>query len=229
MTESEAGHDARLPVSSLTRIRRQAHRQVIDRVALHAILDDALIAHVGAVVDGHPVVLPMACARDGDSLLLHGSTGAGQLRACQGPQGVSVCVTHLDGLVVARSVFDNSMNYRSAVIFGVPQPLEGGAKVAALERLTDHLLPGRRREVRPSTPKELAATLVLRLSLAEASVKVRCGPATDPDDGEDPGVWAGVLPLRLCAGAPVPDAAAAKLAVPSSVQSARERAGVTGD
>lgn len=127
-----------------------------------------------------------------DWLLLHGSTGAGLLRACARGASISVAITHIDGLVVARSAFDHSMNYRSVVAFGVPEVLTGAEKARALARLTDHLLPGRVGEIRDSTTKELAATTVLRLRLDEVSVKVRsAGATTDPDDGEDRGVWAG--------------------------------------
>ena len=142
---------------------------------LEEILDTALMAHVAYVRDGSPVVLPFACARDGDWLLLHGSTGAGLLRACAAGQPISAAITHLDGLVVARSTFDNSMNYRSAVVFGVPEVLTGAEHERALDILVDHLLPGRSAEVRRSSRKELAATMVLRVRLDQVSVKVRTG------------------------------------------------------
>lgn len=184
------------------RVHRLPEKQVDDREALNAILDEALVAHVGVVRDGAPVVLPFACARDGDFLLLHGSTGAGVLRiAAREP--VSVAVTHLDGLVFARSLFESSMHYRSAVVLGRAEVLDGAARDAALERLSDHLLPGRTGEVRASSRKELAATLVLRVPLDRFSVKVSDGPAHDPEDGESRRVWAGVLPLGLVAGEPV--------------------------
>ncbi len=160
-------------------------------------MDTALVAHVAYVRDGAPVVLPFACARDGDWLLLHGSTGAGLLRACAAGQPISAAITHLDGLVVARSTFDNSMNYRSAVVFGVPEVLAGAEQERALDILVDHLLPGRSAEVRRSSRKELAATSVLRVRLDQVSVKVRTGgPSVAPDDGEDRTVWAGVHSAR---------------------------------
>ena len=196
-----------LPVDDRTRIRREAHRQVTDAAALHAILDEALLAHVAVVRDGLPLVLPFACARDRDSLLLHGSTGSGLLRSATGTP-VCVEVTHLDGLVFARTTFDSSMRYRSAVVHGVATPLEREEKAAALRLLSDHLFPGRTAELRDSTAKELAATLVLRVPLDTASVKVAAGPPeVDPDDHEPREVWAGVLPLRLAAGDPQPAAA----------------------
>lgn len=213
-----------LPVDESTRIRREAHRQVTDREALHAILDEALVAHVAVVRDGLPLVLPFACARDGSSLLLHGSTGAGLLRLAAG-EPVCVAVTHLDGLVFARTTFDSSMRYRSAVVHGTADVLEGAVKERALDLLSDHLLAGRTDEVRASTAKELAATLVLRVPLDTASVKVAAGPPeVDPDDHEPRDVWAGILPLRLVAQEPVaaPDVPET-VPVPESVRRAAAR------
>jgi uncharacterized protein len=218
-------NDDDLPVTDRTRIRRLPERQRTDLTLLHEIVDEALMAHVGVVRDGLPVVIPFAVARDGEHLLLHGSTGAGLLRATASGNPISVAITHLDGLVVARSTFDNSMNYRSAVIFGVPEVLEGDAKITALKVLTDHLLPGRWDEVRASNRRELAATLMLRLPLAEASVKVRAAPATTgEDDGEDRSVWAGVLPLAAAVGPPEtsPDVPLS-VPVPASVIAAASR------
>lgn len=205
------------------RIRRLPEKQVIDRAVLDAILDEALVAHVGVVRAGRPVVLPFACARDGDHLILHGSTGAGAFRLAAG-QPVCVTVTHVDGLVFARSLFESSMHYRSAVIFGDAELLHGDAKHQALARLSDHLMPGRSQEVRDNNRKEMAATMVLRVPLDRASVKVSAGPADDPDDGESRDVWAGILPLAMTAGEPdpavdVPDG----VAVPASVLRAARR------
>ena len=213
-----------LPLDDRTLIRREAHRQVTDREALHALLDEALVAHVAVVRDELPVVLPFACARDGDSLLLHGSTGSGLLRAATGTP-VCVSVTHLDGLVFARTTFDSSMRYRSAVVHGVATPLAGEEQATALRVLSDHLFPGRTAEVRDNTAKEVAATLVLRVPLDTASVKVAAGPPqVDPDDHEPRDVWAGVLPLRLTAGEPqpAPDVPAG-VPVPESVRRAAAR------
>jgi uncharacterized protein len=214
-----------LPVMPRTRIRRLAERQIVDRAILDEILAAALIAHVAAVHDGTPIVLPFVCARDGDAVLLHGSTGAGLLRVCASGEPISVAITHLDGIVVARSAFDNSMNYRCAVIIGVPEVLSGQAKERALIRITDHLLPGRSTEVRESRRKETAATLVLRLPLSEVSIKVRSAAAsTDPDDGEDRSVWAGVLPIARTSLAPISDHdVPADLRVPDSVVATSER------
>jgi uncharacterized protein len=214
-----------LTVGPRTRIRRLAERQRTDRAELYRILDAALVAHVAVVRDGCPVVIPFLCARDDDALLLHGSTGSGVLRAAEAGNPVSVGVTLLDGLVVARSVFDNSMNYRSVVAFGVPEVLAGEAKLEALRVLTDRILPGRWDEVRPSTRKELAATLILRLNLDEVSVKVRAESVTAADDdGEDRAAWTGVVPLTVRAGEPVTHGdVPADVAVPDSVRGLVER------
>jgi uncharacterized protein len=193
----------RLPLDDETLIRRERHRQVTDRTVLHAILDEALVAQVAVVRDGLPLVLPFACARDGEALLLHGSTGSGLMRLATGSP-VCVSVTHLDGLVLARTAFDSSMRYRSAVIHGVATVLSDDEKVAALEVLTEHLVPGRVAELRPPTGKELASTLVLRVPLDRASVKVAAGaPEVDPEDTEPRSVWAGIVPLRQVAGEPL--------------------------
>lgn len=225
MTTANSSADGReLRVSATTRVRRLAERQSTDRSVLEEIVDAALTAHVAYVRDGAPVVLPFACARDGDSLLLHGSTGAGLLRACAAAQPISAAITHLDGLVVARSTFENSMNYRCAVVFGVPEVLEGEEQERALDVLVDHLLPGRSAEVRRSSRKELAATSVLRVRLDQVSVKVRTGgPSVAPDDGEDRTVWAGVIPLATAASAPVPHPDASDQPVPDSVRRAARR------
>jgi uncharacterized protein len=203
------------------RVRRLPEKQVEDLQTLHSVLDDALVAHVAIVRDGAPLVLPFACARDGDALLLHGSTGAGALRIASG-DAVAVGVTHLDGLVFARSLFESSMHYRSVVVLAHAEVLEGEAKAAALDVLSEHLMPGRRAEVRPNARKELAATLVLRIPLERFSVKVSDGPAEDPEDGESRQVWAGILPLVTTALEPqtAPDVPP-DVPVPASVHMVR--------
>lgn len=210
-----------LEITPRTRVGRLADRQRTDRADLHALLDDALVATVSTTRDGEPFALPMAVARDGERLLLHGSSAAGLLGVLAGGARVAVCVTRVDALVYARSVFDSSMNYRSAVVFGVPTVLEGEDKARGLEALTDHLMPGRWGEVRLPTRKELAATLVLSLPLDEASVKVRDAGASGAE-ADAPGVWAGLVPVtrHLGAAVPAPDATAP---VPASVSAARER------
>ncbi|MBB6628239.1 pyridoxamine 5'-phosphate oxidase family protein [Nocardioides sp. KIGAM211] len=186
-----------------TAVRRLPEKQVDDLATLHAILDEALHASVGIEVDGQPYVLPMACARDGDHLLLHGSTGSRLMRALAGGAAVCVSVTHLDGLVYARSAFESSMQYRSATVLGVATQVPPADKVRALEVLTEHLLPGRWAELRAPLAKEVAATMVLRVPLAEWSVKVSDGFSEDPPADLEQPVWAGVVPLRLVAGTPV--------------------------
>ena len=217
-------YDPTLPVDDVTRVRREPHRQVTDRAALDAILDEALVAHVAVVRDGLPLVLPLAVARDGDSLLLHGSTGAGGLRLGAGGP-VCVSVAHVDGLVFARTTFESSMRYRSAVVHGVAEVVPEEDKERALEVLSDHLFAGRTAEVRRPLRKELAATLVLRLPLGSASVKVAAGPPeVDPDDVEPRRVWAGIVPMAITAGEPVasPDVPAG-VPVPESVHRTVER------
>jgi nitroimidazol reductase NimA-like FMN-containing flavoprotein (pyridoxamine 5'-phosphate oxidase superfamily) len=188
------------------RIRRLAERQTTDRDALFALLDGELVGHLAAVVDGMPVVVPMGYARDGEHLLVHGSTGGGfALRAAAERTTVAFAVTALDGLVFARSLFDSSMNYRSAVVYGVLEPVEDERADAALRTLSEHLMPGRSAEVRAMTRKEIAATRVLRLALDDVVMKARAaGASEDPDDGEDHAVWAGVVPLARTWGAPEP-------------------------
>ena len=214
-----------LPVDGRTRVTRLPYRQVHDRRVLHAVLDAGLVAHVGVVRDGVPVVLPVGYARDGDSLLLHGSTGGGLLRQAAAGAPLTVTVTLLDGLVYARSLFDSSMNYRCAMVIGTATPVTGPNKLTSLRLLSEHLMPGRWSEVREPTARELAATLVLRLPLAEASVKLRAeGAGGEPDDGESREVWAGVLPLGTAAGEPEPDPdVPAGVPVPASLDRARGR------
>ncbi len=183
-----------------TDVRRLPEKQVHDVAALHAILDEALHASVGIQVDAQPYVLPMACARDGDHLLLHGSTGSRLMRALAAGRRACVSVTHLDGLVYARSAFESSMRYRSATILGVATEVPPHDRLRALEVITEHLLPGRWAELRAPLPKELAATAVLRVPLDEWSVKVSTGFSEDPSADLRQPVWAGVVPLGLAVG-----------------------------
>jgi hypothetical protein len=169
------------------------------------VLDAGLVCHLGVVADGAPVVLPTAYGRDGDTLYLHGSSANGALGAGAGQQ-VCVTVTQTDGLVAARSVFHHSVNYRSAVVFGAATFVTGEEKRRhGLEVITDHLIPGRWAAARQPTNKEMAATAVLSLPLAEASVKVRTGPPGDDEEDYALDVWAGVLPIAVSFGAPEPD------------------------
>jgi len=183
-------------------IKRGKNRAATDRSELYAVLDAGLVCHLAVVVDGAPVVLPTGYGRDGDTLYLHGSTGARTLREAAAGLPVSVAVTLLDGIVYARSVFDHSMNYRCAVVHGVATPVtDPAAKSHGLRVLVEHLSPGSWDYARQPTPRELAATAVLALDLAEASVKIRTGP---PSDEESSPVWAGVLPVVTTYGTPEP-------------------------
>lgn len=181
--------------------RVQASRMT-DRVntddvpALHRLLDAVAVGHVGFVAEeGQPVVLPVAIARDADCVLLHGSTGSRWLRLLATGVPVSLAVTVLDGLLVARTAFESSMHYRSAVLFGCCTPLDGEAKLAAVDVLTDALIPGRVAEVRRPSAKELAATLVLRMVVEDFSIKVSNGQPGDLPEDVAGDAWAGVLPL----------------------------------
>jgi uncharacterized protein len=178
-------------------IRRGARRARSERAELYATLDAGLVCHLGIVLDGAPVVLPTAYGRVGDTLYLHGSTGAAILRAAaQAP--VCVTVTHVDGVVYARSVFHHSMNYRSAVVHGRARLVtDDDERRAGLRAVTEHVAPGSWDHARPPTRKEMAATAVLALDLTEASLKVRTGPPVDDDEDVEAGErWAGVLPIR---------------------------------
>ena len=190
------------PRSTLTRLRERARTDVAD---LYAVLDAGLICHLGLLRDGSPVVVPTGYARVADTIYLHGSTGAGYLRVVDGAP-VCVTVTHLDGIVYARSVFHHSMNYRSAVVHGLARDVtDPDEKWAALEAIVEHLAPGSWTYTRQPNQRELAATAVVALSLAEASVKVRTGPPSDDaDDIAAGGRWAGVLPVRMVFDPPIP-------------------------
>lgn len=189
-----------------TTLRRLPARGVFDRAAVNAILDEALVCHVGFAVEGQPYVIPTTYARDGDRLLIHGSAASRMLKTLRGGVPVCVTVTLLDGLVIARSAFHHSMNYRSVVVLGTAREVAGDdEKQAALAAIVDHVLHGRSAQTRPPSALELKATSVLALPIDEASAKVRTGPPVD--DEEDYGLpwWAGVLPLTLTSGAPLPD------------------------
>jgi len=191
--------------TSRTKRRRRADRGSFDRVLAHAILDEALVAHVGFVVDGRPAVLPMTYGRVDDTLYLHGAVGNGMLRAASGAD-VCVTVTLLDGLVLARAAMHHSMNYRCVVLYGRAERVDGEAeKRRAFDAVVEHSVAGRSAVARPANDLELRKTLVLRLPIDEASVKVRAGgPVDDPEDLGLP-VWAGVVPVRLERGEPVAD------------------------
>jgi nitroimidazol reductase NimA-like FMN-containing flavoprotein (pyridoxamine 5'-phosphate oxidase superfamily) len=195
-----------LSPTSRSTIRRGSNRARTDRSELYAVLDAGLVCHFGTVLGGAPVVLPTAYGRQGDTLYLHGSTGSATMRAAAAGAPVCVTVTHIDGVVYARSVFHFSMNYRSAVVHGHARLVTDAAeRLSGLRAVTEHVAPGSWDHARLPTRRELAATAVLALDLAEASVKVRTGPPVDDDeDVEAGGRWAGVLPLRTVFGTPEP-------------------------
>ena len=189
-----------------TRIRRLPKRARYDRATVHAILDAGLVCHVGYTIDDHPYVTATSCWREGDRVYWHGSSASRMLRRQRA--GVPVClnVSLIDGLVLARSGFHHSVNYRTVMLFGTAAPVTDDArKLKALEAFVERLFPGRWAELRPVTPQELKATTVLGMDIAEAAAKVRTGPQVDDEDDYALDVWAGVLPLRLTAGAPVAD------------------------
>ena len=190
-----------------TELGRHRERGRTDRDDLYAVLDTGLICHLGVIVDGAPRVLPTGYGRLGDLLYLHGSSANSSIMAGDG-QEVCVTVTHLDGLVCARSVFNHSMNYRSAVVFGVARLVtDPEEKLLALRTITEHLVPGQWSYVRQPTKKELAATSALALPLTEASVKIRGGGPSDEPEDYELDVWAGVVPVTSGFGEPEPDAA----------------------
>jgi nitroimidazol reductase NimA-like FMN-containing flavoprotein (pyridoxamine 5'-phosphate oxidase superfamily) len=189
-----------------TKLRRIPKRGNFQRETIYRILDEAFICHVGFTVDDQPFVIPTGYARKGDNLLIHGSAASRMLRAMAREVDVCVTVTLIDGLVLARSAFHHSMNYRSVVIFGKAKVVsDEREKADALYALSEHIIPNRWAEVRPPTEKELKATLVLSLPITEASAKIREGNPVDDEEDYAMEVWAGVIPLRLTVGEPVAD------------------------
>jgi hypothetical protein len=185
---------------------REAHRGVYDRATVYDILDAGFLCHVGFVADGQPFVIPTSYGRKDSSLFIHGSAASRMLRQMKDGVPVCVTVTLLDGLVLARSIFNHSMNYRSAVILGqatlVEDPVE---KIEALHALSEHILPGRWADARQPNERELKQTSVLRLPIEEFSAKVRVGPPIDDEEDYAFPTWAGVVPLDMVAGAPIDD------------------------
>lgn len=195
-----------LSPTSRTRLTREKERGRTDRAELLALFDDALIAHIGVVAGEHPVVLPVAFAvdpdgpDDGGTLYVHGSVGAGWMRTAPGTD-VCVTVTAVEGLVLARSAFNHSMNYRCGVVIGRARLVEDpDERARAMDLTVDHVVPGRAATLRPNTRKELAATAVLAVPLREASLKTRTGGVEDEPSDVESGAWAGVVPLRTVAG-----------------------------
>jgi uncharacterized protein len=213
-----------------TRLRRIPEQGSHRRGDLDAVLDAGFVCHLGLVVEGWPMVVPTSYARHGDWLYLHGSVASRSLRAARAPVMACVTVTHIDGLVLARSVFEHAVNYRCAMIYGNPEVLEDpDQKLAGLRAISDQVAPGQWEYARAPTDKELAVTTVLRLTLDECSVKVRAGP---PDDGDGPdgdlAVWAGEIPLRTVRLDPVPDPSLRQgIAVPDHLSRGRPAPGST--
>lgn len=194
------------PKTKRTTLKRLPKRGLYDRNSVYAILDEGFICHVGFVVDDRPVVIPTGYARVEDRLYIHGSQASRMLRTLS--QGIDVCVTVtlIDGLVLARSAFHHSINYRSVVVFGRASLVENtDDKNAALFAFSEHVIPGRWNEVREPTPQELTMTSVLAMELTEASAKVRTGPPLDDEEDYSLPVWAGVIPLKLTSGEPIKD------------------------
>ena len=192
--------------SSRTRVVREPHRGVYDRAEAYKILDEGFICQVGFVIDGQPYVIPTGYGRSGDSLYIHGSAASRMLRNLD--RGIPVCVTVtlLDGLVLARSIFNHSMNYRSVVILGIAHAVtDSEEKLKALQALSEHIIPGRWAESRQPNEKELKATLALKVPIEEFSAKVRQGPPLDDEEDFSFPTWAGVIPLQMVAGEPVND------------------------
>jgi nitroimidazol reductase NimA-like FMN-containing flavoprotein (pyridoxamine 5'-phosphate oxidase superfamily) len=206
-------------VTERTRVIREPQRGVYDRAAIYEILDEGFICHVGFAVDGQPFVIPTMYARVGDAIYFHGSAASRMLRNVSAGVSVCVTVTLVDGLVLARSVFNHSMNYRSVVALGKATLVDAGAeKLEALRGFTEKILPGRWEEARQPNEKELKATSILRLALNEVSAKVRVGPPEDDAEDYALEIWAGVLPMELKAGAPIRDERCdAAIAVPGYV------------
>ncbi len=194
------------PKTARNKVKRLPERGHYDAATIYPIVDAALICHVGFVLEGQPFVIPTLHARQDDTILLHGAKGSRLLRYIQSGGEVCITITHVDGIVLARSVFHHSINYRSAVLFGKGSVIEDEqAKWQALEAFTERLIPGRWQDARPPNTLELKQTTVIAVQIESASAKLRTGPPGDEADDLDLPVWAGVLPLRQITGAPLAD------------------------
>lgn len=207
MSSSSPPPASAAPPSERVRLRRKRERGSYDRAAIDAILDEALLAHLGIVDEhGQPFVIPTLHARSGDVVYCHGSSASRTLRALAAGTPACLTVSLLDGLVLARAAMHHSANYRSAMLLGIARPVEDAdEKLAALRAIVEHIVPGRWDDVRPPSANELAATAVLELRIEEASAKVRTGPPSDDEEDMDLATWAGVIPLTSGAGAPEAD------------------------
>jgi uncharacterized protein len=188
-----------------TRLKRAPDRASFDRETVYSILDEAVMCHLSYIADGSPHVIPTLHWRDGDKLYIHGSAASRTIRAVSGGSEVCVAVSHLDGLVLARSAFHHSVDYRSVVIYGRPEVVPDSRKEAVLRVLVEHLTPGRWDELRPVNAQEMKATTVLEMPIVEASAKLRSGPPVDEAEDMEWPVWAGNVPFEVVRHAPVPD------------------------
>lgn len=192
-----------------TTVKRLPEKARTDLPTLHAVLDAGRVAHIGVIDHGQPIVIPVAYARDRDTILIHGSAASRMFKLLESGSPACITVTILDGLVLARSLFESSMNYRCAMVFGTSTRLSGQSELDALNIITEHLMPGRWDDARRPTPKELKATMTLSLPLAEFSIKISEGP---PDDLQEDleseagkAIWAGHIPIHEQLGVPIPD------------------------
>ncbi|NDA81278.1 MAG: pyridoxamine 5'-phosphate oxidase family protein [Actinobacteria bacterium] len=197
--------NAPLGSTKRTTLHRVPHKEVKERGALYALVDTALVGHVGIIDGGQPFVIPVAIARDGDNLLLHGSKASRLFKLLASGAPCAVSITILDALVLARSAFESSMNYRSALILGRALELDGDEKIRAFEVLTDHLLPERRPSLRPLNDAEIRQTSILSISMEEASVKISSKFPADSEEDLSWPVWAGNIPIHHSYGAAIPD------------------------
>ena len=207
-------------------VRRRPQRGAYDEATIVAILDATFLCHVGFVLDGQPFVIPTSFGRSGRTIYIHGAAASRMLRELSTGLPVCVTVTLVDGLVLARSIFHHSINYRSVVILGSATPCEGEEKLRGLKVVSDHIVPGRWAEVRPPNPIELRTTSLLKLEITEASAKIRQGPPIDDEEDYALGCWAGVLPFTLAAQEPMSDPLLASgIAVPDYIRAfpARQR------
>ena len=215
---------SQLGQSSRTELKRLPYKASFNVSDLHSIIDENLVAHVGLVEKGMPLVIPMTYGRDHDTLFLHGSSGSRLMRLLADNPSVCVSITELNALKVARSNFNSGMHYRSAVIFGTARLLQDDEKLAALDLISDSLIPGRVAEARPMTKKEAAATIIVALKLDEASVKISVNEVDDPEEDMNLGYWAGIVPLTRGVGKVIPaDAESQSLQIPESIKRFVER------
>jgi hypothetical protein len=202
-----------------TTVRRISHKASNELSDLYSILDDNLVAHVAVVENGEPIVIPMTYGRDGNTLYLHGSTGSRLMRLLAQNPSVCISITELNALKVARSTFNSGMHYRAAVIFGKAELVSDEDKLRALDALSEGLIPGRNSEARPTTKKELAATIIISVELDETSAKISKNEVDDPEEDLNLGYWAGIIPLKTIAGRAIPaDAESESLPIPPSIQ-----------